>query len=320
MERRQFLLGTLALGALMSGGGAARAARQEDAATVQAEIQAIADRYTKAIENKQFDSMTETFAEDWKGTSVVGDAATRTQLQDYWRQALGEAKDIKFSQKVTDLKVEKDTASALLRTKASATLPGPDGNTLNGTLDGASIVTYAKTADGWKAKSTEDLWESVKLDGVPFPLNESEEEAEAHQAAQNHYDALTRALKANDADALDKMFPAGFVAVTPERELSRDQFVDDLKRGIVNSKIEEFTYQIERVRLSGDTLTTHGTVRLKIEDDGRKIAGMFATRDTLKKVATGGKGWEFSRFNVLYQDMAMDGTAQKPKTRLNPSP
>jgi ketosteroid isomerase-like protein len=326
MKRRHFLTGTLAVLALTGGIAAARpAAYQDSAEKVRAEIQAIVDKYTSGLQEKKFIALSELFTEDWKGKNVVGDSASRNSLIENWSNVLAEASDIKVSQKITEFVTEKDTAKAILKTTGSANYTTGEGTTLKAVLNQIILVTYVKTPSGWKMSATQDLSEQTTLNGMSIASGESPEESEPHKAVQAKYTALADAIKAKNKDAVAKWFPEGFTAANANGEqVDREKFVDDLNTLMENTKFEEFTIQVERLRYASGTATVHCSFRVKAEDtrDGtpRKVTAFLATQDTFtkEKGASGPEAWKPTRFRTLYQEITVDGNPEPPQPRLAP--
>jgi ketosteroid isomerase-like protein len=326
MKRRGFLARMIAVGIAALGVAMVQPVRAQDSADkVKTDIQAIVEKYTKGLEGKKFIALSELFTEDWKGTNVVGDSASRNSLIENWSNVLAEAAEIKVAQEMLGFTTEKDTAKALLKTTSSANYTGGDGNTLKAGLTQVILVTYTRTAAGWKMSATQDLSEQTTLNGMPIAAGEAPEESEPHKAIQAKYTALADAIKAGNKEAVAKWFPEGFVSVGADgTETKREQFLDYLNNLIQNSKFEELTIHVERVRYAAGKATAHCTIRVKADDTSsgttHKAVVMMATQDTFtkEKGASGPDAWKPVQFRTLYQEMSIDGKAEPVQPQLSP--
>lgn len=326
MKRRGFLAGTIAVCMTAWGVSVVQPVRaQESADKVKADIQAIIEKYTKGLEGKKFIALSELFTENWKGTNVVGDGASRNSLIENWSNVLAEAAEIKVAQQMLDFTTEKDTAKALLKTTSSANYTGGDGNTLKAALTQVILVSYTKTPAGWKMSATQDLSEQTTLNDIPIAAGEAPEESEPHKALQSKYTALADAIKSGNKEAVAKWFPEDFVSIGVDgMETKREAFLDYLNNLIQNSKFEEMKIHVERVRYAAGKATVHCTIRVKADDTSsgttHKAVVMMATQDTFtkEKGASGPDAWKPVQFRTLYQEMSVDGQAEPVQPKLSP--
>ena len=136
---------------------------------------------------------------------------------------------------------------------------------------------------------------SAQCFGHPLPAADTRDESEVRQFVND----FAAAFQNNDADALDRLFAADYVFVTPSGAIqNKQQRVLEVRSG--DRKYELAKYDEVTVHMYGSTAVVTARVTIKAKNKGVDANGQFQALLTIVKIK--GK-WQLvaSQANVLPQ-------------------
>lgn len=155
---------TMLLVSMLFAGVAAHADEKE----ARHDLEAIYAKVDQATKNKDIKTIRSYMAEDFSAKTQDGKVLKRDEALGTLEQSLAAMGEIHSSMTTIDsLKEEENGAVAETTQTVKATVNGPDNKSHELVATAKSRDTWAHSKQGWMIKQSEDLGQSVTVDGQP---------------------------------------------------------------------------------------------------------------------------------------------------------
>jgi ketosteroid isomerase-like protein len=159
------VLALLSVSVLCAGVAAAHADEKE----ARHDLEAVYAKVDQATKNKDIKALRAYMAEDFSAKTQDGKVLTRDEALSALEQSLGAMGEIHSSVTTIDsLKEEGDAVIVETTQTVKASATGPDNKSHEVVATAKSRDTWAHTKQGWMIKHSEDLGQSVTVDGHPM--------------------------------------------------------------------------------------------------------------------------------------------------------